>query len=254
VSASLEWNISQLSPLIDLFSQIATEPPDIRDIAERAGCKAKGKIPARDTADGQWQNVIRNAINEGYLDRLMQEISSKATGKLRETFMARLQQVGSRRLVDLVGVDYAKLKDALTSLIEAEEPERQLEAAASMRRIAISLWKELDDNVSWQALTPIETSIEEIKKRREALVLMCVNIISASEYMIAVSRPLRSSGASSNPDNVMVYFSGRENARNDFADSDEKLRRTIDARNALFIEARQLWSAIKENVTFYPNS
>jgi hypothetical protein len=252
VSASLEWNVSQLSPLIRLFSQIETEPTEIRDLAERAGCKAKGNIPRRDTADSQWQEVMRNAINEEYLDKLIQEIRSKALGKLGEDLEARLQEVVALRLVNLVGADYAKLKDALASLLDAQELDGQLDAAVNMRKIVLSLLRELDDTISWQALTPIETSKDEINKRRETLVLMCVNIIGAADYMISLVGLMRSTGVPSDPKDVRMYLAGREDVKGNSADRDEKQRRMIDSRNTLFLQARQLWFALKENVTLSP--
>ena len=108
MSASFEWNVSQLSPLIRLFSQIATEPTEIRDLAERAGCKAKGNIPVRDTADSPWQEVMRNAINEEYLDKLIAEIRSKAPGKLRKAFEARLPEDDNPAVGQPGWTDYAK--------------------------------------------------------------------------------------------------------------------------------------------------
>jgi hypothetical protein len=66
VPASLAWDIGQLSPLIGLLSKIVSEPADIIALAERAGSTSAEDIPKRDTASAQWQEVMKDAINEGY--------------------------------------------------------------------------------------------------------------------------------------------------------------------------------------------
>jgi hypothetical protein len=49
-----------------------------------------------------------------------------------------------------------------------------------------------------------------------------------------------------------MYLAGREDVKGNSADRDEKQRRMIDSRNTLFLQARQLWFALKENVTLSP--
>jgi hypothetical protein len=248
---SPDWSVSQLAPLIDWLSDIITEPDHILNIAERAECR-KGKIPKCNTAVAQWQEVIGYAINEGHFEKLMPEIKAKVPGK-SDTFELCLKKVGLRRLVELLGTDYAKLKEAIDKLFEEEEPKRQVEAATDIRRIVVKFWKELNYDISWQAFTPIETSMEEINKRRQVLVVLCVNIIGAADYMLALTKRMGTSGVPSNPENARTYLAAYERTRNSSSGSDDELRRTIDARMTLVVETSQLWFTLKETIALAPD-
>ncbi len=249
---SLKWSVDELSPLVDLLRDVIPGLEEIINTAERGGCKSKGDIPRRDTAREQWQEAIRHAINEGYLERLMQEIQSQMTGDSEEEFRQRLQAVAARRLIGLLGGDYAKLIKAIEKLLEEEEWEKQLNAAAAIRKIALRLWKELNSDISWQALTPVETSPDEINMRREVLITLCVNIIGASDYMRSVAKPLTTPGIPSDPQEARMYLAAPGRTQSHSLDNDDKLRRMVDARMTLVTEASRLWSTLREKVTLAP--
>ncbi len=249
---SLDWDISHLSPLIGLLSKLVTTQAEIIALAERAGSTAPEDIPKRDKASVQWQEVIKDAITEGYLEQLIQEGQARAKGKSGEIFRRRLQEVGARRLVSLLGHDYDKLKGCISALFEAMEPKDQPLAVADLRRTVLSLQKALDD-IPWQALTPVETSAEEIQKRREVLVVLCVNIIGHSEYLLTLIKPLSSPETPADPQGARTHLATQKRELGSAADDDEKKRQAIDERMNLALEARKLWYALKENVTLPPD-
>jgi hypothetical protein len=255
MSASAGWTVDQLTPLMDLLTQIVPDQRDILDMAERAGCKSVGNIPKRDTAEGQWQEAIKTAIKGDYLEELMLEAQARAAGDSGEDFRNRLQKVVARRLIGLVGVDYAKLRSQLATLLKAEEPTGQLEAAITIRDTVLKLREELDDNISWQALTLLKTSLAEIQELRDRLVVICLNIVSASDYMIAMIRPLSIPGTPSDPEDQRMYLTDRGRVKTGLSDDEDKqLRRIVDARITLAMEVRRFWLTLKESVTLPPTS
>jgi hypothetical protein len=249
---SLVWEIGQLSPLIDLLSEIVSEPGDVIALAERAGAPSPKSIPREKTAPAQWQEVMKDAINQGYLENLTQQAQAKVKGKSEEIFRQRLQEVGALRLRSLVGKDYVELNSCVDRLLEAEHPRDQYETAANLRRTVLRLRKALDEYIPWQALTPVETSVEEIHERRGLLVVLCVNIIGATEYALTLIKPMCTPEAPLDPQGARMYLVPREREPTGFSD-DLKLRRAIDARMTVALEARKLWYALKENVTLPPD-
>jgi hypothetical protein len=161
--------------------------------------------------------------------------------------------VGARRLVSLLGNDYIKLKTGISVLLEAKEPKDQSQAATDLRRTALSLQRALDEYIPWQALTPIETSTEEIRKRREVLIVLCINIISASEYVLALLKPMCTPESPLDPQGARMHLAIQRREPGSSSDDDEKLRRVIDGRMTVVLEARKLWYTLKENVTLPPD-
>lgn len=247
----LTWEIGQLSPLIDLLSVIVSEPSDVIAMAERAGAPAPEGIPREKTASAQWQEVMKDAINQGYLENLTQQARAKVKGKSESILRQRLQEVGALRLRSLVGENYIELNVGINKLLEAECAEDRYQTAAGLRTLVLRLRRALDEYIPWQALTPIETSVEEIRARRELLVVLCINVIGATEYALALIKPTRTSEAPLDPQGARIYLGPSEREPTNSSE-DLKVRRAIDARMTAALEARKLWYALKENVTLPP--
>jgi hypothetical protein len=256
MSAVLDWSLYELEPLIELLGKVIMEHEEILRYVERAGCEDLGNIPQPKpwTAKRQWEEVVRFAINNRFLEQLIQQVQPSLQGNVRDDFRRNLQMAGARRIVRLLGPDYSELRNDFSMLLEEEDPNRQLEAATAIRRIALRLRKELDDDLSWQAFTPIGTSTAEIQQTRERLVLICLNIVSASDYMLAIIRPLCAIETASDSKVERMYLTAHRKSENNSSSDDEQLRHVMDARMTLAIEARRLWRSIKESVTLAPTS
>jgi hypothetical protein len=86
-------------------------------------------------------------------------------------------------------------------------------------------------------------------------VVICLNIVSASDYMIATIRPQSMPGAPSDPDTLRLYLTDRGRVKTSFSDDEDKqLRRIVDARITLAMEVRRFWFTLKESVTLPPDS
>jgi hypothetical protein len=253
MSAALDWTVHQLTPVIDWLSQVVTEQHEILAMAERGKCPKIGEVPRRDKADLQWQEVFKDAIMRGYLETLMLEAEAKAEGLSGEDFTRCVQKVGARRLTELVGVDFAELRNQIATLLEAGDLRAQVAAAAAVRETVLRLREALDDHIAWQALTAIEKSKNELQDMREQFVVMCLNIVSAADYMIAAARPFPSPSEPSDPEAQRMYVADRGRIKTSFSDDDDKqLRRIVDARITLAIELRRFWYALKESVELAP--
>ncbi len=240
------WSIHELAPVVDLLYLYVDEPSAIRLLAERAGCP-RGKLRKLDDSRQQWENVIIFAIGDGRFEALVDQAHSELPDDWGERFTESMKTVCGRRLVGLLGDEYNKLRAVIDNFLDEENQDRQIEFAAGLRRMAISLYREFNNDLSWQAMTLMKTSTIEIRSMRQRFRVLSINVVTAAEYLLAIARPFGTSneGTESTTDRLRLASRPRGYSR---LDEDEQIRRIEDARMTLFIEADQLWNSLKDSV------
>jgi hypothetical protein len=251
--ASNDWSLYELTPVVDFVYKYIANPDEILRLAVRAGCE-EGDIERSQKPREQWENAFIFAVGDGKLEDLFAQVQKELPRDRATEFTRCMQSVSGRRLVSLLGKDYTKFGNAIDEFLQEEDHGRQIELAENLRRTAIKLYREFNNDISWQAVTPIKTSAIEIRSMRQRFRVLCINIVTSAEYLLAIARPYHAKeGVADSDSPVERTRLATRRAGNSRSDEDEQLRRIVDARITLFVEADQLWNALKESVALPPD-
>jgi hypothetical protein len=250
---SLQWSRYALGSLAKLLGDAYSDSGDCDRLARRAGCTELGDVPTGKTRAENWEHMLVFCADQGKFEDLLLQIESELKGRVGEELTKQMRFAGSRRFVELLGDKYSKLASAAFALIEHEDLAKQLEETSNLREIAVGLYKEFGNDVSWQALTVMKVSQYEIQATRNQFLAMSMNIINAADYMLTIARPLLPGEPRPGSEGQTIRLSDLENGIN-FPDQARRVRGVLDARTFLHDRAQDLYLSLRDSVTLAPGS
>jgi hypothetical protein len=251
---SLQWSRYTLGRLAQVLGDAYPEEGDAKRLAERAGCEKLGTVPRGKSSAEEWENFLIFSTNQNKFENFVLEIEEGLTGEVRKEFLKALRFAGSRQFVELLGDNYSKLESAASALLDHEEDlGATLQEVRTIRNIALGLYKEFGNDVSWQALTLMKVSQYEIQASRSQFLAMSMNIINAADYMSAIAKPLLPEGMEPANKSQPIRLSSLGQGTN-FSDEARRWQGVIDARAFLHERAQDLYLSLKNSVTLAPES
>jgi hypothetical protein len=251
---SLQWDRYTIGRLAQVLGDAYPEDGEAKRLAERAGCENLGTVPRGSTSEKEWENFLIFSGAQDKFEDLVLQVEAGLTGEVKNRFINELSIAGSRQFVKLLGDNYSKLETAASALLEhGKDVRATLQEVSAIRNIALGLYKEFGNDVSWHALTLMKVSQYEIQALRSQFLAMCMNIINAADYMSAIAEPLLTGEMKLVDKGQPVRLSSHGQGIN-FLEEARRWQEVIDARTFLHGRSQELYLSLKDSVTLAPES
>lgn len=249
-----ELTLDDLDKVVDTVAKALTEESQVKSVARLSGLGDPPLPSGNAQSKDRWTPVFWAALESSpeTLPKLLKNIRRNLADNPKAKLDYALQEVRISCVSRVARTEHLGLSDQINDLIEASPQDRMIEAAESLRRMALSvrrlLMRPLLAEVFLELEKELDISCQDPDWLRMQLADQAVNVVTALDYLLT----LLFTPAITSSQLVLGGQPGsdRTQGRTDEEAHDWLTRRRLDARGTAVRESTRLLVMLRRDVAF----